>query len=64
MKKHIIDENTGISYTLHGEYYLPDLDLPEEKAVGVWGQRHLRFIKEHRRGLYEQLIMTGKVNEH
>ncbi|MBQ6699217.1 MAG: TnpV protein [Oscillospiraceae bacterium] len=46
MKEHYINEKTGISYTLWGDYYLPDL-LPaeEEFEIGIWGQRYLRFIK-------------------
>ena len=64
MKKHIVDRKTGISYTLHGEYYLPDLELPNEKRneIGIWGQRHLRYIREHRKGFYSQLILTGRLN--
>ena len=45
MKRHYIDKKTGISYTLQGDYYLPDLTLPTEeetKYIGIWGQRHLR----------------------
>ena len=66
MKKHIVDEKTGISYTLHGDYYLPDLELPneEQREIGTWGQRHLRFIKAHRKGLYSQLILTGRLNDY
>lgn len=58
MKKHITDEKTGISYTLHGDYYLPDLELPaqeKERPIGIWGQRHLRYIREHRKALYYKL---------
>ena len=64
MKKHITDEKTGISYTLHGDYYLPDLELPaqEEKPIGIWGQRHLRYIREHRKALYTGLFLDGKLN--
>ncbi len=66
MKKHIVDEKTGISYMLHGEYYLPDLELPDEerKEIDIWGQRHLRYIKEHRKGFYSQLILTGRLNSY
>ena len=66
MKQHIIDEKTGIGYTLHGDYYLPDLELPagKGKEIGIWGQRHLRFIKEHRKGLFSQLVLTGKLNSY
>lgn len=64
MKKHITDEKTGISYTLHGDYYLPDLELPAEKerSIGIWGQRHLRYIREHRKALYIGLFLDGKLN--
>ena len=65
MKKHITDEKTGISYTLHGEFYLPDLELPaqeEEHPIGIWGQRHLRYIREHRKALYTGLFLDRKLN--
>ena len=46
MKQHFTDERTGIRYTLQGDYYLPDLQLPPEKEteIGLWGQRHLRYL--------------------
>ena len=62
MEKHIYNEQTGISYTLH---YLPDLALPEEEKgveIGVWGQRHLRYIKQNRKVLYLNLLTSGKLN--
>ena len=64
MKKHITDEKTGISYTLHGDYYLPNLELPaqEKNPIGIWGQRHLRYIREHRKALYTGLFLDGKLN--
>ncbi len=55
MKQHYIDEKTGISYTLQGNYYLPDLALPTEKEtkpIGIWGQRCKRYLKEHRKVTY------------
>ena len=57
MKKHIIDETTGIHYTLRGEQYWPDLALPdeEERPVGIWGQRHLQYIQRHKRVLKVRL---------
>ena len=67
MKKHFTDEKTGISYTLHGDYYLPDLELPaqkEERPVGIWGQRHLRYIREHRKAFYTGLLLDGKLNSY
>ena len=64
MEKFIYNEQTGISYTLHGDYYLPDLALPdeEEQPIGLWGQRHLRYIKQHRKVLYLNLLTSGKLN--
>ena len=65
MENHIYNEQTGISYTLHGDYYLPDLALPEEEKgveIGVWGQRHLRYIKQNRKVLYLNLLTSGKLN--
>jgi hypothetical protein len=64
MKKHITDEKTGISYTLHGDYYLPDLKLSaeEERPIGIWGRRHLQYIRKHRKALYTGLLLDGKLN--
>lgn len=64
MKQHYIDEKTGISYTLQGDYYLPDLALPVEKGqpIGIWGQRHLRYLKEYRRITYLNLLTSGRLN--
>ena len=64
MKKRIYNEQTGISYTLQGDYYLPDLALPEQedKTIGLWGQRHLKYIKQHRKVLYINLLTSGKLN--
>ena len=64
MKKHIYDEKNGISYTLQGDYYLPDIALSteEQQPVGIWGQRHLRYIRQHRKVLYTNLLTSGKLN--
>lgn len=66
MKKHITDEKTGISYTLHGDYYLPDLVLPaeKEKPIGIWAQKHLHYLKEHKRLVYLNLLTSGRLNEY
>ena len=66
MEKHIYNEQTGISYTLQGDYYIPDLTLPdeEEQPIGLWGQRHLRCIKQHRKVLYLNLLTSGKLNRY
>ena len=66
MEKYIYDEKTGISYTLQGDYYIPCLKLPEEEQlpIGVWGQRHLRYIKQNRKVLYLNLLTSGKLNRY
>ena len=66
MEKRIYNEHTGISYTLQGDYYLPDLALPdqEDKPIGLWGQRHLKYIKQYKKILYVNLLTSGKLNDH
>ena len=66
MKKHIYDDNNGLSYTLHGNYYLPDLVLPEEEPVtyGKYGMLRRTFLKEHKKGIYSLLLTQGKLAEH
>ena len=63
MKQHITDGRTGISYTLQGDYYLPDLKLPEQPKVeiGIWGKRHLRYIKQHHKIRYTNLLTSCKL---
>ena len=64
MEKVIYDENNGLWYELQGDYYIPCLKLPEEEQqpIGVWGQRHLRYIKQNRKVLYLNLLTSGKLN--
>lgn len=64
MEKYKYDENNGLWYELQGDYYLPCLKLPDEEQVpiGVWGQRHLRYIKQNRKVLYLNLLTSGKLN--
>ena len=64
MEKHIYNEQNGLWYELQGDYYLPCLKLPEEPEVhiGIWGQRHRRYLKSHRRALYTSLLASGKLN--
>ena len=66
MEKVIYDENNGLWYELQGDYYIPCLKLPEEEQqpIGVWGQRHLRYIKQHRKVLYFNLLTSGKLNSY
>ena len=64
MDKYIYDESNGLWYELQGDYYIPCLVLPaeEEQPVGLWGQRHLHYLKEYRRGTYINLLTSGRLN--
>ena len=65
MRKQIYDEKKGMSYTLHGDYYLPDLVLNEEEPTyGKYVMLRKQFLKEHRLARYQYLLLTGKLNEH
>ena len=65
MKKHIYDEKNGLSYTLHGDYYLPDLEINEEEPTyRKYGIMRKQFLKEHRSARYQYLVLTGKLTEH
>ena len=64
MQKQFFDEKNGLWYELHGDYYLPCLTVPleEQRPVGVWGQRHLRYLRQHRKALYTELLVSGRLN--
>ena len=66
MEKYIYDENNGLWYELQGDYYIPCLKLPGEEQVeiGVWGQRHLEYIKHQRKGFYTSLVLDCKLNRY
>lgn len=65
MKKQIYDEKNGLSYTLHGGYFLPDLEINEEEPIyGKYGIMRKQFLKEHRSARYQYLVLTGKLTEH
>ena len=66
MDKYIYDENNGLWYELQGDYYLPCLTLPpeEEKPIGIWGQRHKRYLKEHKGTTYATLLTSGNLNSY
>lgn len=66
MEKYIFDERNGLWYELQGDYYMPCLKLPEEEQqpIGVWGQRHLRYLKENRRVLLSNLQLSGMLNSY
>ena len=64
MDKYIFDENNWLWYELQGDYYLPCLKLPDEepRPIGIWGQRHRRYLKEHRKAGYADLLISGRLN--
>ena len=66
MEQHIYNEQNGLWYELQGDYYIPCLVLDEEDAqpIGMWGRKHLRYIKEHRPVLHTTLLLSGKLNSH
>ena len=65
MKKHIYDESNGLSYTLYGDYYLPDLAVNEEELTyGKYGMLRKQFLKVHRPARYQYLLMTGELTAH
>lgn len=67
MDKYIYDESNGLWYELQGDYYIPCLTLPTEKEhnpIGLWGQRHKRYLQEHNRTFYTTLLTSGKLNEY
>ncbi len=64
MNRQIADEKTGIGYTLQANYYLPNFALPaeEEQPIGIWRERHRRYLKEHHHILYYNLMTACKLN--
>lgn len=64
MEKYIFNESSGLWYELQGDYYIPCLTVPaeEENPIGIWGQRHLWYIKENRKALYTELLTSGRLN--
>ena len=64
MDKYIYDDKNGLWYELQGDYYIPCLILPAEKEqpIGLWGQRHLRYLKEYHRNTYTTLLTSGRLN--
>ena len=66
MDKYIFDESNGLWYERQGDYYIPCLILPAESEpfIGPWGQRRLRYIKEHRKPLYTSLLENGKLSSY
>ncbi len=66
MEKHIYDDKNGLDYTLYGDYYLPDLELPEDEEAhyGKYGMLRKTYLMEHRKAYYQMLILQGKLNKY
>ena len=67
MEKYIYDETNGLWYELQGDYYIPCLALPTEKQnkpIGLWGQRHKRYLQEYKRAVYTTLLTSGRLNSY
>ena len=66
MEKYIYDESNGLWYELNGDYYIPCLKLPEQekKGIGIWGMRHLEYLKSRRKATYNRLQTEGKLNSY
>ena len=66
MDKYIYDENNGLWYELQGDYYIPCLTIPEEEQqpIGIRGRRHFQYIRECRKGVYNSLLLSGKLNRY
>ncbi len=58
MEKYIYDEKIGLWYELQGDYYIPCL----KRSIGIWGQRHLRYLRQHRKALYTELLTSDTLN--
>ena len=63
LAKHIHDDKNGLDYTLHGDYYLPDLGVEPSYPLGKYGMIRMQYLKEHRPGLYTRLLLSGKLND-
>ena len=66
MDKYIFDESNGLWYELQGDYYIPFLILSEEETqpIGLWGQRHKQYLKEHRHIVYTTMLIDGTLNRY
>ena len=66
MEQYVFNEKNGLWYELQGDYYIPCLTLlaEEERLIGIWGQRHLRYIRQHRKALYTDLLTSDKLNDY
>ncbi len=63
MTKSIFEEMGG-TYRQEGDYLIPNITLPEQQPIGIWGRRHLRYIKEHRKAYYTGMLLGGNLNSY
>ncbi|RHT79122.1 TnpV protein [Butyricicoccus sp. AM28-25] len=64
MKKYTFDAKNGLWYEQCGEYRLPCLTVPNSKPIGIWGQRHRRYLRQHKYGTYTALLLTGRLDDY
>ena len=66
MKKFITDKRTGIKYELKGDYYIPLIKAPEMnwERIGIWGLRRHDYLRDHRRGIFDGMLVSGKLEDH
>ena len=65
MEKFIYDESNGLWYEFQGDFYIPCLTVPEdEQSIGIWGQRHLRYIREHKKVFCTSQLLSGSLNSY
>lgn len=64
LKEHYTDEKTGMNYTLHGDYYLPDVEAPDPPVIGRYGRLHLKYLRENKKAVYTGLLLSGKLNSY
>ena len=64
MRRYKYDERNGLCYELQGDYYIPCLTVPESPQIGIWCQRHLRYIREHKQAFYTSLLLSDKLNDY
>ena len=64
MEHYTFDEKNGLWYKLVGDYYLPCVTVPEKKDIGIWGERRRKHLREHQRGIYTGMLLSGKLEAH
>ena len=64
MERYKYDEQNGLWYELQGDYYIPCLTVPDAPKIGIWGQRHLRYIRAHNQSFYPSLLLSDKLNDY